>query len=224
MEDLEKQAIATAPEVCRLSLWKRYVDDILEKIKIGHTQQLTEHLNQIDTTGNIKFTHEEEQQGTIAFLDMKIHHDEDGSVKIKIYRKPTHTDQYLLWTSEHPVAHKLSVVRTLYDRANLVTNAQDREEEEKHIKQALKTCQYPAWVIDKGKREGQRKQKKDTKKKKDTKSENRGMVVLPYVRGVTECIQRAMQKHHISTPVRPHIKMRQILVHPKDQTPPREEV
>ena len=29
-----------------------------------------------------------------------------------------------------------------------------------------------------------------------------------------------MQKHRICTPVRPHIKLRQILVHPKDQIPP----
>lgn len=36
MEDVEKKAIATAPEDDRLSLWKRYVDDILEKVKIGH--------------------------------------------------------------------------------------------------------------------------------------------------------------------------------------------
>ena len=127
--------------------------NILEKIKIGHTQQLTEHLNAIDTTGNIKFTHEEEEQGTIAFLDMKIHHIEDGSIKIKIYRKPTHTDQYLLWSSEHPTAHKLSVVRTLFDRASIVSDTQDKEKEEKHIKQALKACQYPAWAINKGKRE-----------------------------------------------------------------------
>ena len=221
MEDLEKQAIATAPEVCRLSLWKRYVDDILEKIKVGHTQQLTEHLNAIDTTGNIRFTHEEEEQGAIAFLDMKIQHIEDGSIRIKIYRKPTHTDQYLLWSSEHPTAHKLSVVRTLFDRASIVSDPQDKEKEEKHIRQALKACQYPAWAINKGKREAQRNKTGQTKKKKkDTKVEHRGMVTLPYVRGVTERIQRAMRKHHISTPVRPHTKMRQMLVHPKDQTPP----
>lgn len=36
MEDVEKKAIATAPEDYRVSLWKRYVDDILEKVKIGH--------------------------------------------------------------------------------------------------------------------------------------------------------------------------------------------
>lgn len=39
MEDLEAKAIATVPEECGLSLWKRYVDDILEKIKVKpHTK------------------------------------------------------------------------------------------------------------------------------------------------------------------------------------------
>ena len=202
MEDLEKKAIATAPEDCGLSLWKRYVDDILEKVKTGHTQSLTEHLNAIDETGNIKFTHEEEEQRSIAFLDMKIHHNEDGSIKIKVYRKPTHTDQYLLWSSENPTAHKLSVVRMLFHRTSIITDKQDREEEENHIKQALKACQYPAWTINKGKREAQRNKEK-TKKKKGSKSESLGMVILPYVRGVTERIQRAMRKHRINTPVKP---------------------
>lgn len=81
---------------------------------------------------------------------MKIHHEEDSSTKIKIYRKPTHTDQYLLWTSEHPIAHKLSVAHTLFDRANnIITDTQDKQEEEKHIKKALKQCQYPGWAINK---------------------------------------------------------------------------
>ncbi|XP_048120771.1 uncharacterized protein LOC125308359 [Alosa alosa] len=150
---------------------------------------------------------------------MKIHHIEDGSIKIKIYRKPTHTDQYLLWASEHPTAHKLSVVRTLYDRTKVITDNHDREEEENHIKQALKACNYPNWAINKGKREVQRNNKEE-KKKKGSRPENLGMVTLPYVRGVTERVQRAMRKHHIITPVKPHIKLRQILVHPKDQIPP----
>lgn len=59
MEDLKKKAIATTTAACRLSLWKRYVDDILEKIKTRHTQTLTDHLNTIDNTGNIQhsFSH-----------------------------------------------------------------------------------------------------------------------------------------------------------------------
>lgn len=45
-----------------------YVDDILEKVKTGHTQSLTDHFNTMDITGNVKFTHEEEMEQTIAFL------------------------------------------------------------------------------------------------------------------------------------------------------------
>lgn len=71
---------------------KRYVDDILEKIKAGHRQQLTDHLNTTDHTGKINSTQEEESNTTIAFLDSKIHHkDDNGSISIKIHRKPPHT-------------------------------------------------------------------------------------------------------------------------------------
>ena len=44
MEWLEQQAIATAPIDCKPKLWKRYVDDILEIIKRGKVEALTDHL------------------------------------------------------------------------------------------------------------------------------------------------------------------------------------
>ncbi|CAL8370658.1 unnamed protein product [Boreogadus saida] len=46
------------------------------------------------------------------------------------------------------------------------------------------------------------------------------MVTLPYIRDVTEKVQRAMKKHLISTPVKPHIKLWQVFVHPKDRLQP----
>ena len=67
MEWLDQKAIATAPITCRPELWKKYVDDVLEKIKEGETQNLTDHLNTVDTTGSIKLTHEEENDGSIPF-------------------------------------------------------------------------------------------------------------------------------------------------------------
>ncbi len=60
VEDYEAKAINTAPEQCRPIFWRRCVDDILKKIKYGHTQELTDHLNTTDNTGNIKVTYEEE--------------------------------------------------------------------------------------------------------------------------------------------------------------------
>ncbi|KAI8519601.1 hypothetical protein Bbelb_028580 [Branchiostoma belcheri] len=75
---------------------------------------------------------------------------EDGSLQIRIYRKPTHTDQYLNFDSNHPLDHKLGVVRTLFHRANtIVSDPQDLETEKSHLTQALKTCGYPQWAINK---------------------------------------------------------------------------
>ena len=68
MEWLEQQAIATGPIDCTPKLWKRYVDDILEIIKRGKVEALTDHLNGIDKTNSIKFTHEPEKNGQIPFL------------------------------------------------------------------------------------------------------------------------------------------------------------
>ena len=64
MEFLEQQAIATAPIQCKPRLWKRYVDDVLD----GEVDNLMEHLNQVDQTGNIKFTHEQEKRWANSVL------------------------------------------------------------------------------------------------------------------------------------------------------------
>ena len=135
MEWLEKEAILTAPMDCRPRFWRRYVDDVLEIINKGSTHNLTEHLNTIDPTGSIKFTHEEETQGKIPFLDTLIVRKEDGTVKLLVYRKKIHTDQYSNFHSQHPLHHKLGVVRTLMDRMeNVVTEKADKREEELRIR------------------------------------------------------------------------------------------
>ncbi|XP_072017161.1 uncharacterized protein [Amphiura filiformis] len=150
MEWLEQKAISTAPDSCRPRLWKRYVDDVLEIIRRGQVDNLTDHLNSIDPTGSIKFTYEQEQDGSIPFLDTLITRKSDGSLKLSIYRKKTHTDQYLQFSSHHPLHQKLGVVRTLLDRSeSLVTEEADRQKEETNIREALSGCGYPDWSIKK---------------------------------------------------------------------------
>ena len=95
MEWLEQQAIATAPIDCKPKLWKRYVDDILQIIERENVEALTDHLNGIDKTNSIKFTHEPEKNAQIPFLDTLITRREDGSIKLLVNRNATHTDQYL---------------------------------------------------------------------------------------------------------------------------------
>ena len=111
MEWLEQQAIATAPVTCQPRLWKRYVDEVMEILKKGCEQQMTAQLNTIDTTGNIKFTYEEESEGSLPFLDTLMVQKEDGTIKFLVYRKKTHTDQYLNFSSHHPLHQKLGVIK-----------------------------------------------------------------------------------------------------------------
>jgi len=108
-------------------LWKRYVDDILEVIKKGSVEKFTEFLNSLDATVSIKFTYEVEQGGKLPFLDILLDRTDSGGLKLCICRKPTHTDQYLNFSSHHPVEHKLSVIRTLLERSQqLVIVSQDK--------------------------------------------------------------------------------------------------
>ena len=48
------------------------VDNALKRIKRGQLQKLTDHLNTMAEARSIKFTHEEESEGAIPFLDTLI--------------------------------------------------------------------------------------------------------------------------------------------------------
>ena len=218
MEHLEQAAIATAPMDCRPKFWKRYVDDILDIVKKDKTSTLNEHLNTIDSTVSIKFTYEEETEGSIPFLDTLIVRKADGTVKLLVYRKKTHTDQYLNFSSHHPLHQKLGVVRTLLDRCgNLVTEEQDRIQEQNKVQDALKVCGYPKWTFEKVKEQIRTKQAKPKTKPKDYENKSKGMVVLPYVQGLSEGLARVFKKHNIHTALKPHCTLRNLLVHPKDK-------
>ena len=223
MEDLEQKAISTAPPDIRPKLWLRYVDDILEVVNKDSVQRLTDHINQIDTSGSIKFTYEKESEGRMPFLDTYIVKREDGTVKLLVYRKPTHTDQYLNYNSHHPLHQKLGVIRTLLDRKeHIVTEEADRKEEEQNVVEALTFCGYPTWTFDKVKtqKENTSAKKSKEKRKKDDNTQSMGMVVLPYVKGVTERVSRTMKKYNISTAMKPYNTIRKELVHPKDKRDP----
>ena len=106
--------------------------------------EFTEHINNIDS--NINFTMEEPDNKTIAFLDTKVTVKNDGSTKIQVYRKPTLTNQYLIWDSNHPMEHKRSVIRTLLRRA-VVSEEQDKREEKEHVRKVLKRSGYKNWAM-----------------------------------------------------------------------------
>ena len=47
-----------------------------------------------------------QENGAIPFLDTLVKPETDNSLSLKVYCKPTHTDQYLLWDSDHNLSAK----------------------------------------------------------------------------------------------------------------------
>ena len=95
-------------------------------------------MNSVDPTGSIIFTREDEENNSMPFLDAKFTRKEDDSVKSTVYRKKTHTDQYLKFASQPPKHQKLRVVRTLMNRCETITSEEGgKKEEVEHLRGAL---------------------------------------------------------------------------------------
>ena len=145
MQAHETTALTTAEHAPRV--WKRFVDDVFLIIKRAHLEQFHEHINALHP--KIQFTIEYEKDGSIPFLDTLVTRNE-GNISVSVYRKPTHTDQYLNFTSNHQTSCKESVVFSLLDRAiNVVSGENDRQKEITHINNALKANGYNHQMIKK---------------------------------------------------------------------------
>ena len=114
-----------------LPFWKRYVDDTLTALPQDKVQHFHQHLNSIETT--IQFTVEMESESTLPFLDTRITHHPNGSLLTTVLRKSTHTDKYLDFQSHHPLAHKVAVARTLFDRTKKICSDFPDLEKEKEL-------------------------------------------------------------------------------------------
>ena len=79
---------------------------------------------------------EEESNGELAFLDTLLKRN-NGEISVLVYRKHTHTDQYLHQSSRHQTSCKESLVSSLFNRAySIITNKYDLYRENARINPA----------------------------------------------------------------------------------------
>ena len=199
MEDLEVHVIRTSPTPP--TLWKRFVDDTFTIIKKEDRNSFLQHLNSIHQ--NIKFTCEEvRDDGSMPFLDILITPTEDGSLSTSVFRKPTHTDLYLQWDSQHTISSKYSVAGTLYHRAKTICSDPQLQKKEDYLCQVLQKCRYPIWAINRAKIKSQNPSRSKSRNsnnqtgQKTTNSKNIHMVV-PYQQGQSERIKNTCQKYGV---------------------------
>ncbi len=103
---------------------------------------------------------------------------------------------------------------------NIVTDVNFKEIEEIHITEAMQRCGYPRWSFNKVKKQMGRRKEQKIKNRKEKKDKSRGLVVIPYVKDVSQALEKIYRKHTISTAMTPHMSLRKLFVHPKDKRNP----
>ena len=112
-----------------------------------HSQQLLQHINSQDP--HIQFTTEEpNQEGALPFLDTLVSPGPSKTLVTTVYRKPTHTNQYLHWDNNHLITAKYYVFNTLAFRAKGVcSNQHTLQQETDHIRKTLLACNFQPWTL-----------------------------------------------------------------------------
>ncbi len=149
-------------------------------------------------------------------MDVHIKRGQDNKFEYEIYRKPTHTDNYLDGDSIHPAAHKITVVNTMVQRALKICSGASLKKELEHLKNVLiYKNNYPKiWVSNAIKRVVQQFGNKTPDLPDDLPR-----VILPYVKGLTENVARLITRK-LGNPLGyiPFTRMKDILTNHKDKT------
>ena len=214
MEHFEQQALASAPHPP--SLWKRYVDDTFVILETTYKEVFFHHINSVDS--HIKFTVENTRDdGSMPFLDSLITPNQDGSLQTKVYRKPTHTNQYLNWDSHHAISNKFSVISSLLHRAKNICSSQELlKQEQKQIQDALTLCKYLMWAINrmKTKTSAPRNNRNNNQSSRPT---CKSSISVPYNEGLSEAFKNLCKRYGIEVHFKSGKTIKDELVAPKDK-------
>ena len=164
----------------------------------------------------IKVTVEGSQEnGAIPLLDTLVKPEADNTLSITVFRKPTHTDQYLQWDNYHNLVAKYSVISTLTNRARTVcTKPELLNKELQHLRKALFKCKYPKWALDKAERKFTNRSQENSNaepREEDSNSPsgntigrnptkdkyNKGHIVIPYSQELGESIKKICRNYGI---------------------------
>ena len=179
MEYFESLAIPSSPIL--IKWWFRYADDIHSATRKDQATKLQEHLNSIDP--HIKSTIELPGTDGLPFLDT-LTKPTPNFIESTFHRKPTDTDRYLGYNSNHSISAKLPVIHTLIHRAKQVCSTPEFfAKEMDHLHKVLQDNHYPTQFFQQGKPQ----QKANEKPNPSTVTFIEGArVVIPYIKGLHE--------------------------------------
>ena len=202
------------------------MDDTFVIHKEANKQSFLQHINSVDPA--IRFTVEDNKEdGSIPFLDTIVKPEADGSLSITVYRKPTHTDQYLQWDSHHHLSAQIQCHPNpfpigLPQCAAILSCSKRRNNTSGKLSLNATTPNGP-WT----------KWRKDLTGLPDRsmmgatilpslptmECKSKGHIVIPYTQGLCESIKRICGRYGIQTHFKGGKTIKNLLVSPKDKDP-----
>nr|VZI31451.1 unnamed protein product [Spirometra erinaceieuropaei] len=206
LQRLERLVFSSYPP----KFWARYVDDTFVIIKRNDVQDFKALLNSIFP--DIQFTMEEEADNRLPFLDVQVTKLADGNIKTTVYRKATNTRRILHFRSNHPVGHKRSCVRTLFQRTQThCSDDDDRKKEVRYLRGLFEANGYTKSFIRKCLRKSHSGRSNEEKPKL--------WLSIAYVKNVSEATSRILKPFGIGVAHKPAATIRQQIMRPKDPLP-----
>ena len=218
MQEHDKKSLSTFPSPPKC--YERFVDDTFTIIKRSVLHPFFDHMNSLHP--KIQFTIEEENDGSLPFLDTLLKRNNDGTISVLVYRKPTHTDQYLQFTSNHPSSTKDAVMSSLFRRAKeIVSDENDLKRENERISNVLSENGYSVGAIKRVRQKLSRPNvQQDAEQTGQTEQvEQTRYISIPYIAGTSETLRRVFASHNIKCAFYSNDTLRKYLSKPKDTIP-----
>ncbi|KAL6416968.1 hypothetical protein ACFW04_014762 [Cataglyphis niger] len=188
MDDLETHCLSLLGFV--VPMYYRYVDDIfaiVPRTKIDEINVIFNIYHQ-----RLKFTHEIESDSCINFLNTSIIRS-NGKILTNWCRKPTCSNRYINFYSNHPFKYKLNIIFSLVNHAILLSDDQFHGKNIDVVKQILLNNCFPTHVINHYiyKRLNFLKHRVNSiPGNGESSTDKPSYIALPFVEGLSDCIGR----------------------------------
>jgi hypothetical protein len=193
MEQIEAKAFKNMQ--VQPSFYRRFVDDSFAVLQEDQVGSMFTALNSVHSS--FKFTMEKEVDGRLSFLDVLVIRNSSG-ISTTVYRKPTHTDRYLHFSSCQPLSHKASVVDTLLHRAFSVPSSECLQQKELSlVRRALLLNGYPSRFLTSRITTVRNRLASSHRPPSQPNSEPKKRIFLPYLPKVSEGLSRIIRKHNL---------------------------
>ena len=139
MTELERVVVDKLIQNGTIKFYARYVDDTLLLVKPHQVDEILSEFNKFHKS--LEFTVDKFEDCVPHFLDLEVHRD-----GISIYRKETHTAQFVHYDSFTKWGHKTAWIRSLVSRAKKLCSPNKLTEEIKCVRKFAAYNGFPKWI------------------------------------------------------------------------------